>query len=394
LDVKIDKFTLEELMRTYYLYFTLMLIFLLTACAPASDPPQPATATLVVPTPTPALPADAVGKYSKVEITAPSLSNNLIGESDVRTINIYLPPSYDISDRRYPVVYYLPGHGDSDMSGIGFPDDIDQLIRSGAIREMIIVIANGRNLLDGSFYVNSPVTGNWEDFIAIDVVNYIDANYRTIPNAGARGISGHSMGGFGALNIAMHRPDVFSAVYSLSPGLFNVDGLAESQIFFSEYVNKRFVSYQSKIMTMPEDEAKSSMLVLSPDKFILGYGLAFAPNPEKPPYFDYPYSEVDGQLVRDEAIWKKWESGFGGVAEEIQEYKSSFMSLKGIIVDVGSADEYQWIPKGCDYFDEQLTAAGIPHTYIKHDGNHGNRLAERIREYMLPFFSGTLAFEE
>ena len=384
-------------MKTRYIFLTmLILICVLAACAPASaqDTPQPATATPVVPTPTPALPADAIGKYSKVEITAGSLSNNLIGDSDVRTINIYLPPTYDISDQRYPVVYYLPGHGDINMSGIGFPDDIDRLIRSGAMREIIIVVANGRNELDGSFYVNSPVTGNWEDFIAADVVNYVDANYRTIPDAGARGISGHSMGGFGALNIAMHRPDVFSAVYSLSPGLFDENGLAESQIFSSEYVNGRFVSYQSKIAGMSEEEAKSSMLVLSPDKFILGYGLAFAPNPEKPPYLDYPYSEVNGQLVRDEAIWKKWESGFGGVAEEIQEYKSNFMSLKGIVVDVGSADEYEWIPKGCDYFDEQLTAAGIPHTYYKHDGTHGDRLVERIRDYMLPFFSEILTFEE
>jgi S-formylglutathione hydrolase FrmB len=383
-------------MKSRYFYMTVMLIFLLAACIPTSaqHTPQPATATPVVPTPKPTLPADAVGKYSKIEITAASLSDNLIGESDVRTINIYLPPTYDISDRRYPVVYYLPGYSDSDMSVIALPDGVDSLIRKGAIPEMIIVIANGRNELDGSFYVNSPVTGNWEDFIAVDVVNYVDANYRTIPEADARGISGHSMGGFGALNIAMHRPDVFSAVYSLSPGLFDENGLAESQIFFSEYVNKRFVTYQSKITAMPEEEAKSSMLILSPDKFILGYGLAFAPNPEKPPYFDYPFSEVDGQLVRDEAIWKKWDSGFGGIAEEIQEYKSNLASLKGIVVDVGIADEYQWIPKGCDDFDEQLTAAGIPHTYYEHDGTHEGRLGERIREYMLPFFSETLASEE
>jgi enterochelin esterase-like enzyme len=390
-----------------YISTTLVLIFLLAACAPAIQPthqpaaptpvpptPTPPTAapTVVAPLPTPDIPADAAGQYSTVEIPAPSLSNNLIGEPDVRTLYIYLPPSYDISERRYPVVYFLPGHNSTEVPQFGFPKGVDQLVRNGAIREMIIVVANGRNELDGSFYVNSPVTGNWEDFIVVDVVNYVDATYRTIPEASARGLSGHSMGGFGALNIAMHHPDVFSAVYSLSPGLFDENGLVDSQIFFSEYINKRFVTYQAKIMAMPAEEANNSMVVLAPDKFILGYGLAFAPNPEQPPYFDYPYSEVNGQLVRDEAIWKKWESGFGSIAKEIQQYKSNFASLKGLVLDVGSADEYQWIPKGCDYLDEQLTAAGISHLYYKHDGDHLNRLAERLRDYMLPFFSNTLDF--
>ena len=101
--------------------------------------------------------------------------------------------------------------------------------------------------MGGSFYVNSPVTGNWEDFITQDVVGYVDSHFRTLAQAESRGITGHSMGGFGALNIAMHRPDVFSAVYSMSPGLFDENGLQESQMFDNDSLIERFVDYEQAL---------------------------------------------------------------------------------------------------------------------------------------------------
>ncbi len=62
-----------------------------------------------------------------------------------------------------------------------------------------MVIVNGYNILEGSFFNNSPITGNWEDFVVKDVVNYIDANFRTLPSADSRALIGLSMGGYGAL---------------------------------------------------------------------------------------------------------------------------------------------------------------------------------------------------
>ena len=97
--------------------------------------------------------------------------------------------------------------------------------------------------------------------------------------------------------------------------------------------------------------------------------------------------------MRDDEIWKKWESGFGGIAEEAVQYKDNLLKLKGIVVDYGIHDENPWIPKGADYYGEQLTAAGIPVTVESYDGNHSNRLSERIGEHMLPFFSDLLQFE-
>jgi enterochelin esterase-like enzyme len=390
----------------------LVLVALLSACQAVQDTAMP-EATLPTPAhpaqasaPPPALPATRAGataapvaptqtpsRYSTLFIPAPSLRDNQLGEKDQRAIGVYLPPSYFTSDTRYSVVYYLPGFTDSSMLGFSLPGDADKLVRSGAIREMIIVVANGANQLGGSFYVNSPVTGRWEDFIVNDVVSYVDNHYRTVAQASARAISGHSMGGFGALTIGMRHPDVFSVVYSLSPGLFDPNGLAESQMFELDGYIKRFIAYQQRIEALPVEQARRAMLH-SPDDFTLAYGLAFAPNPAKhPPYLDYPYTQANGKLVQDAAIWKKWDAGFGGIQDKIQQYKANMLQLNGLVVDYGRQDEYVWIPKGCEYFGAQLSAAGIPHELRSFDGGHETQLSVRIGKYMLPFVSERLAAE-
>jgi len=363
-----------------------------SACSPAVATTQP-TPVPVPDTPTIPVPTEAFDSLDMVEIPAPSLENNLVGEPTERTITVYLPPSYNMPDRRFPVVYYLPGYGDSGIFGFGLPGSMDSLIEEGKVNEMIVVVANGTSRMGGSFYANSPVTGNWEDFIAEDVVGYVDSHFRTMAQPESRGLTGHSMGGFGALNIAMHRPDVFGAVYSMSPGLFDENGLAESQMFAYESLIRDFIEFESGLSALSLEDAKRRMRG-SPQQFAISYGYAFAPNPDRhPPYYDYPFTEVDGQLVRDDEVWSEWEGGYGGIADEAIQYKDNLLKLKGIVVDYGEHDEYSWIPKGSVYFGEQLAAAGIPVKVEAYNGSHQGQLGTRIRDFMLPFFSTILKFE-
>jgi pimeloyl-ACP methyl ester carboxylesterase len=382
-------------MKHLTFHLCILCVLLGSSCAPAlaTDQPVHAETPIVESIPTAAVPTQAFQPMNVVKVPAPSLENNLVGERTERDIYIYLPPSYGIPDSRFPVVYYLPGYGDRDMIGFRLPDSMDALIESGGVNEMIVVVASGTSKLGGSFYVNSPVTGNWEDYIVRDVVGYVDSHYRTLAQVESRGITGHSMGGFGALNIAMRHPDVFSAVYSMSPGLFDENGLAESQMFDSESLIRNFIKFDSGLADVPLEEAQTRMFS-SPQQFALSYAYAFAPNPDRhPPYFDYPFTEVDGQMVRDDEVWNTWQSGFGGIADEAQEYKDNFLELKAIVVDYGRYDEYDWIPKGCEYFGEQLAAAGIPVKVESFDGSHQSLLGVRIRDFMFPFFSTTLKFE-
>ena len=151
-----------------------------------------------------------------------ALENNRVKDPPDRAVSIYLPPDYGSGSRRYPVLYLLHGYtGDErgwmNPSYVGLPETMDRLLQQHAIQPMIVVMPNSFNRFGGSFYANSALSGGWEDFIVRDLISYIDAHYRTQPQAGSRGIAGHSMGGYGALRIGMDHPEVFSAAYGMSP---------------------------------------------------------------------------------------------------------------------------------------------------------------------------------
>ncbi|NOU17587.1 MAG: hypothetical protein HOO91_08515 [Bacteroidales bacterium] len=346
------------------------------------------------------------GKLIHTIIPAPSLSNNLLYIPTEQYIAVYLPPSYDTTEKSYPVVYYLPGFGDyvnyytqfGVLQGFFLKNSMDDLINSQQISEMIVVIVNGQHFSGGSFYVNSSVTGNWEDFVVKDVVGYIDKNYRTIKEAKSRAIAGHSMGGFGALNIAMHSPNVFSSVYALAPGLFDKNGLKKSSLFSDEERINKYLTLRNLFKKLPTDKARAKFINYASNHmmttndfytvFDLAYGMAFAPNPKvKVPYIDYPYTYKDNKLVANDLLLKKYKNGFGGWEEKVKTYKTNLQNLHGIVIDVGNQDDYVWIREGCDYVHKLLNENGIKNELIIYDGQHQDKVKERIEKHMLPYIS-------
>jgi S-formylglutathione hydrolase FrmB len=136
--------------------------------------------------------------------------------------SVFTPPSYARGDTRYPVVYFLHGlfndhtswtidrHGD-------IPRLIDENMASGALREMVLVFPDGGQ----SFYTNyRDGSADYEDLIVSELPAHIESHYRVKPGARSRAIAGTSMGGYGALKIAMRFPDRFAAVAAHSPIVF------------------------------------------------------------------------------------------------------------------------------------------------------------------------------
>ena len=321
---------------------------------------------------------------SFVTVPAPSLADNMLGDPAELEVAIWLPASYTTTSRRYPVVYFLAGFGEGASTGtIG--SVLERLVNQGAVPEMIPVGVDGNNSLRGSFYVDSPVTGNWAQAIHAELVGYVDTNYRTLSAAASRGIAGFSMGGFGAWDLAMRHPDVFGAVCALSPGLLAPGGLETTQMFDDDEVVAAFLEMQAMDI---EPEAMSGSDSL---RFSVAYGSAFAPDPHSDfPYVAYPYSEVG--TPPDQTIWDRWESGFGGVAAEVAEFEDNLRSLRGIALDFGTNDEYEWIPEGTRYLGEQLTERAIPARVTSYEGGHGP-IGPRAEEVMFPFFAEVLEVE-
>jgi len=155
-----------------------------------------------------------------IKIHGQALEGNLEGDAVDRDAIVILPPSYTSEpSRRYPVVYALHGYsiGAEQWSGeIRVPQTVEGAFAKGA-KEMIVVLPDAKTRNNGSMYSNSVTTGNFEDYVSRDVVAYMDSHYRTIPNREARGLVGHSMGGYGATRIGMKHPEIFGSLYIMSP---------------------------------------------------------------------------------------------------------------------------------------------------------------------------------
>lgn len=351
------------------------------------------------------------GKIFEKSIPAPSLRGNLVGEPVEQPIVVYLPPGYASDGERYPVVYFLPGYAtgveallNGTFQGFALPVVMDSLIAQGAIEKMIVVVVSGRSVLGGSFFVNSPVTGNWENFLVRDVVRYVDEEYKTLPFRETRGIAGHSTGGTAALQVGLNHPDVFSAVYSLSPGFFDGGGEVVRAWFEDDRTVASLVAQRDQLADAPREEAHAAFihvmnrLLRSVDRrdqeraFLYAYGAAFVPHPDlHPPYVLFPFGDDANSL--DSEILKKWERGFGGIEDRLHSYQQSEAQLDSVILDVGANDADRWMLDGCKYVSARLEDAGIPRDLMKHEGGHEDRLRERMETHMLPFFSRELVLE-
>ena len=154
--------------------------------------------------------SSAAERMARIDVPAPSLAGSVMPNPPAEPALVLLPPNYAAGARTYPVVYYLPGfttgiteYVDGTFDGFNLGRTLDRLVESGRIEAMIVVVLNGRNVFGGSFYVNSPVTGRWEDYVVRDVIPYVESHYRVARHSGGRGVAGESMGGFGALHLAM-----------------------------------------------------------------------------------------------------------------------------------------------------------------------------------------------
>jgi S-formylglutathione hydrolase len=317
------------------------------------------------------------GTLERIKVHGKSLEGNLMKESPAPDVSIYLPPSYAMaSSRRYPVVYLLHGYTNSDLGYFG-PEGrqlhliAERVFGAGTAKEMILVMPNCMNAYGGCMYSNSITAGDWEGYVADDLVSYMDSHYRTLATRASRGLAGHSMGGYGALRIAMKRPDVFGAVYALSSCCLNEGTVRPTR--------DGAPSPAESIKSV--EEAKGNRAAQG----TLARAAAWAPNPANPPlYLDLPTK--DGQVRPDVAV--KWAAN--SPVAMLDQYVANLKKYKAIALDIGLADTLLASNK---VFVEALTRHGLPHTFETYDGDHGNRIPQRLEQNVLPFFSRQLSFD-
>ena len=314
-----------------------------------------------------------VGTVERIKVHSASIEGNLQGNSAERDVLVYLPKSYGTSRRqRYPVVYQLHGWlpGSEQWSGmINFKEGTDRAMVSGGVKEMIVVVPDSLTVLGGSMYSTSVTSGDFEGFIARDLVAYIDSHYRTIATRESRGLSGHSMGGYGTWRIAMKNPELYSSFYAMSScclGPYSADGPSMAEA--------------GKVATL-EEATKAAIFT----RVQLTLAAAWSPNPQRPPlYFDFPVQ--DGKV--DPLILTKWNANVP--LATIDQYVSELKKYDAIGIEVGTQDGLIGDNKK---ISDVLSAYGIEHVYETYEGDHTNKVAERYETRVLPFFSKHLAFQ-
>lgn len=313
--------------------------------------------------------APARGTLEKIRVESPALQGNLQGNDAVRDVHVYLPPGYAAGNQRYPVVYFLHGYAvTADIyvdEVLKIPAATDEAMAAGG-PEFIIVMPDAFTRFGGSFYSSSPTIGDWEGFIAKDLVSHIDSHYRTLAKRESRGLSGHSMGGYGTLRIGMKHPEVFGAIYAMSSAVATAAPNAETT--------------RAQLARMAEDlrsEARSM------SNGAQAQASAWAPNPQNPPYyFDLPF-DANGQPVP--LVAEKWAANSPLVT--VDQNVPALKSLRGIMLDVGDQDG---LAAGNTRFVESLKRLGVPHEYEIYEGTHGNKVGARFIANVLPFFEKNL----
>jgi S-formylglutathione hydrolase len=318
------------------------------------------------------------GSIERIKVHGKSLEGNLEGDSPDRDVSIYLPPSYKTSgNRRYPVVYMLHGYTDSDERWFGLikhfidlPAAIDKSLAGGA-REMIVVMPNAFTRYAGSMYSNSIVTGDWETYVAKELVAYIDGHYRTMANVASRGLAGHSMGGYGTIRIGMKYPNVFSSIYALSPCCMvpNMSTAAGSGPSKAEAIHTQEEFDKADFGTKAQ----------------IASAAVWSPNPKNPPFF-FDLLTKNGEV--QPLVLAKWAAN--APLAMVDQYIGNLKKLRAVAFDAGDKDT--GIAATIKTLDGILNEYDLVHTFEIYDGTHTSAIPARIETKTMPFFSKNLKF--
>lgn len=342
-------------------------------------------------------------------IDSEGIKKNIFGDTTKPKVIVYLPPSYYDSDKRFPVLYYLTGsftevdHMFNGSTPHIMNQYIDSLIHNKVIEEYIVAVATTKlnitkEIRMPTMYINSPVNGDWEDFIVNDLIKFIDGKYRTIDSPESRGLTGHSMGGHGTIRLALLHPDKFGFAYSMAYGMDNPNKDL-GKIKYSDkqlYRMKKLYELKMNCEGKSFEEGMSIFLKTAQDRKMvwpLALGTSFRPRIDNtPPFFHIPIKSENDSIFYDNDYAKSIDKGFTSIDTTIKKYLLQEKRLLGLAIENGLYDGEDFI-YGAHYTSERLIDNKIPHQMIYTEYGHINGLRYQVINYMLPYFSKHLKRE-
>ncbi len=315
---------------------------------------------------------DLRGRLDLVTLRSPALTGNRLGDPVERPLAVYLPPDYDDDpERRYPVVYVIQGYtGQVQMwfNRVSYRqpliEAVDAMLAAGEAPPCLVVLVDAFTRYGGSQFVDSAGTGRYHTYLCEDVVGYVDAHYRTLPQAAHRGIAGKSSGGFGAMITPMLRPDLFGGLASHAG-----DGLYEQNYLpaFGKAV-RELRDYDADIWRWWADFEDRPAFTKPADQnllMMLGLAACFSPADDGTPVL--PFDPRTG-VVREEQ-WQRWLAW--DPVRMVPDHAEALRGLRAIWLDAGTRDEY-FLDLAALAFRDALGDVGVTDVAFElFDAGHG-----------------------
>lgn len=309
---------------------------------------------------------DLQGKLHELTFQSRVLEGNPLGDPSSRPLYVYTPPGWP-EDGPYPAVWSIQGMtGQVDMwrnrsaYASTFVEDVDRMILAGDCRPVVVPMPDCWTAYGGSQFINSAGTGEYMTYLCDELVPHVDERFNTLAKSDARAVQGKSSGGYGALVLAMLRPDLWG-------GLGDVAGDAAFEYAYMPDFARSWATLRGHESIEAFWESMLADPKPSPAVFAtvntIAMASCYSPGTEREPVL--PFDLEDASLRED--VWERWLEW--DPVRMLPDHLDDFRALRAISLECGLEDEYN-LYAGTAMLHRQLADAGIEHRYELFAGSH------------------------
>jgi S-formylglutathione hydrolase FrmB len=289
-----------------------------------------------------------------------ALTGNTLGDPHQRPLTVYTPPAYEREpDRRFPVIYQIQGlTSQLDMwrNRKAFqrtvPETIDLAFSAPGQAPALVVSVDCWTSLGGSQFLDSPGTGRYLTYLCDEIIPWVDATYRTLPEAAHRAVAGKSSGGYGAMVLPMHRPDRFGALATHA-------GDALFEACYAPDIGKAVRTLRDKYDGSFESfwnafHSRLTTIQAADYEPLNMWCMAACYSADPDGTVRLPFDLDTGQLIPE--IWDRWLAH--DPVRMVAAHADAVRGLRGIWIDAGTKDEY-FLDLGAEAFRRELEKVGV-----------------------------------